>query len=473
MIFISHASADINAIRKIAKDLRLYDIDFWLDEDEILFGDSIPLSISKAINNAKYLLVFFSKNTEKNNWIQEEWATALMKEHLNSTIKVIPARLDFVPLPPILSHRKCFDIFGDDYSLNLEKLVQQLKGKPTVTINRFDLLKQFLRSDRIDKLNKIVIPPKLFFDVKSDAHLGIITLENRAFLFPEEAAIQFAIVCENRFSIEAISSYTQISKERIWQIVTYSPNFNLNNHDIYLTPPTLPKLIIFDWRKTLVEEDSFDDALCVSIPRNKEEAKEYHKWLKDLFDKKDRLWYDYLQHCLTLGLSFKDFKRVHYENSRYIHLFPGVQEYLFKAKIKGIKTAIATNASPSTLDLRMQLLDLKPDLFDLIVSGDSTDETGLKIELLLKVIEEFNFPPDEIAIISDSLEKDIIPAKNLGLKTIWIFSPRQEVERPWGHPDLLVPSNVLNIEIAKIGKNLPFDYIITQFQQINKIWRLD
>lgn len=72
-IFISHSAEDKGIARKLSSHLGEAGAKVWLDEEQIMLGDSIAGEISKAIN----ALFLISGEKSKNRWLSSEVATAL------------------------------------------------------------------------------------------------------------------------------------------------------------------------------------------------------------------------------------------------------------------------------------------------------------------------------------------------------------------------------------------------------------
>ena len=78
------------------------------------------------------------------------------------------------------------------------------------------------------------------------------------------------------------------------------------------------------------------------------------------------------------------------------------------------------------------------DLFDVIVF--SSDHSHIKPSpyLFTKAIELLNVDRSTIAFVGDSLSRDIVGAKAVGLSTIWINPTGKELDRDIGRPDLVI-----------------------------------
>jgi hypothetical protein len=97
-IFISHTAADKSFVRRLAARLEKAGFDYWLDEHDLIAGDSLPESIGKALQAAKVILIVVSTASVASKWLRYELniATARM---IKGECRVIPIVIDETPLP--------------------------------------------------------------------------------------------------------------------------------------------------------------------------------------------------------------------------------------------------------------------------------------------------------------------------------------------------------------------------------------
>jgi uncharacterized protein YjbI with pentapeptide repeats len=82
-IFISHSSLDKDFARKIYRDLQALSVKSWLDEKQILPGDSIMEEVDRGIKLWDRLLLVCSRNSLSPTtgwWVEQELERALEKE---------------------------------------------------------------------------------------------------------------------------------------------------------------------------------------------------------------------------------------------------------------------------------------------------------------------------------------------------------------------------------------------------------
>lgn len=124
LIFISHASEDNAAAKRLTKRLRDDGFDPWLDLERLLPGQDWNLEIEKSMRESGAILLCFSQESVlKESYIQKEYKRAMriQEEKPQGTIFVIPVRLDECELPFYLS-----EIQWVDYPEGYDRLVAAL-----------------------------------------------------------------------------------------------------------------------------------------------------------------------------------------------------------------------------------------------------------------------------------------------------------------------------------------------------------
>ena len=124
LVFISHASEDNAAAKRLTKRLKDDGFDPWLDLERLLPGQDWNLEIEKAMRESGAILLCFSKESvSKESYIQKEYKRAMriQEEKPEGTIFVIPVRLDECELPFYLR-----DIQRVDYPEDYDRLVAAL-----------------------------------------------------------------------------------------------------------------------------------------------------------------------------------------------------------------------------------------------------------------------------------------------------------------------------------------------------------
>jgi hypothetical protein len=135
-IFLSHNSNDKNFVRRLANDLRANGIKAWVDEAEILIGDSLLDKIQMGISEMDYLGVILSENSVNSEWVRKEIEMAMTLEIEGRKVKVLPFLLsEDIEIPLFLRSRLYADFSKNDrYVESLQSILLRLGvEKPVVT----------------------------------------------------------------------------------------------------------------------------------------------------------------------------------------------------------------------------------------------------------------------------------------------------------------------------------------------------
>lgn len=130
-LFLSHSSADKIFVRKLSESLIKNEIKVWIDENEILVGDSIKNKLEDAISDTDYLLFVISNNSVKSDWVKYELHSFLNK--YNSE-RLLPIVLDdsFKKIPDVLNKIKSLKYLDfsnkSNWNKNVEEIVKKVRG---------------------------------------------------------------------------------------------------------------------------------------------------------------------------------------------------------------------------------------------------------------------------------------------------------------------------------------------------------
>nr|VFK64983.1 MAG: TIR domain-containing protein [Candidatus Kentron sp. TC] len=104
-VFISHASKDKEVVMNVIEEFRKVGIAYWIDHENITFGDPIVSKIEEGLQNSRFVLVCLSENLGQSNWCRAEYGPILYREFSGNTErKAIPLKIDNssdtqIPLP--------------------------------------------------------------------------------------------------------------------------------------------------------------------------------------------------------------------------------------------------------------------------------------------------------------------------------------------------------------------------------------
>lgn len=128
-IFLCHASADKPVVRRIAESLIKRGSTVWLDEAEILVGDSLIEKIQAGIENSDFLGVVLSPRSVESIWVKKEVEAALTQEIDAGRVKVLPILIEDCEIPLFLRPKKYADFrTADSEPDGVEQLVARLKA---------------------------------------------------------------------------------------------------------------------------------------------------------------------------------------------------------------------------------------------------------------------------------------------------------------------------------------------------------
>jgi len=102
-VFLSYASQDAEAARRICEVLRAGGIEVWLDQSELRGGDAWDASIKRQISSCALFMPIISKNTQARaeGYFRLEWKLAVDRSHLMANDKafLVPVVIDGVSEP--------------------------------------------------------------------------------------------------------------------------------------------------------------------------------------------------------------------------------------------------------------------------------------------------------------------------------------------------------------------------------------
>jgi len=97
--------------------------------------------------------------------------------------------------------------------------------------------------------------------------------------------------------------------------------------------------------------------------------------------------------------------------------YPDVLPTLRKLQKKGIKLAIVTDAPRIEAWIRLAAMGIQ-DEFDVVITYDDSKEKKPSLKPFKLALKKLKMNPEDVIIIGDSISRDIVPAKELGAKTI-------------------------------------------------------
>ena len=103
--FTSYARKDERIVRQILKLVTISGAFAFFDQDHISPGSDWRITLATAIGESDAIIVFWSRNASESAWVRREW-----KLGLRLGKRIIPVRLDGVPMPKELSRLQAIDL---------------------------------------------------------------------------------------------------------------------------------------------------------------------------------------------------------------------------------------------------------------------------------------------------------------------------------------------------------------------------
>ena len=129
-VFISHARADKEWVRPLAKNLHNLGLEVFFDEWRMGPGDTLIHSLDQGLRAAKNGVLVVSPTAVSRPFVMVEYAY-MMEQAIKGQKRLIPVLYKDAEMPPLLSTRLWVDFRdaeGDLYFKRLDELAKALKG---------------------------------------------------------------------------------------------------------------------------------------------------------------------------------------------------------------------------------------------------------------------------------------------------------------------------------------------------------
>jgi len=80
MVFISHSSKDKEQAKRIALMLKSNGFSYWINHEQILYGDEIITKIEEGLSKSNILIFLISKDSLKSPWCRKEYQKKIFAE---------------------------------------------------------------------------------------------------------------------------------------------------------------------------------------------------------------------------------------------------------------------------------------------------------------------------------------------------------------------------------------------------------
>jgi len=165
----------------------------------------------------------------------------------------------------------------------------------------------------------------------------------------------------------------------------------------------------------------------------------FNKFLREI---DGRLNYKYLAAGIVAYRRAKD---------KHLKLYPNVEKTLNEINSRGIKLAIVSDAPSREAWMRMCYLKLH-NTFDVVITFDDSKERKPSPAPFKLVLGKLNMSKDDVLMVGDWPERDVVGAKNMGIRTIFAkYGDHFGVEESGANWDIEDISDIIRI-IDEINK---------------------
>lgn len=206
-----------------------------------------------------------------------------------------------------------------------------------------------------------------------------------------------------------------------------------------------PKMILFDYGQTLVDEDKFDGIKGTEAVLRYATKNKYHKSAAQIqeaanainaelgrFDaNRQRLLqaevpnnmfsaYLYASQGIELSIGSDDIDRIFWDAAAPGRPTEGVEEFLHFLKQKDIRTGVISNISYSGKVVAERIHACLPEnAFEFIIATSEYMFRKPNKRIFELALEKAGLPPEDVWYIGDNYACDIVGAKNAGIFPVW------------------------------------------------------
>jgi hypothetical protein len=127
-IFLSHTNSDKPFVRRLKAALNEQGVEeVWVDEAEIMIGDSLTQKIEEGLTKTRFFGIILSPRSIRSNWVKRELEAAMNREIKTGSVVVLPLLYEECEIPPFLEGKLYADfILESAFAESLEKLLRRL-----------------------------------------------------------------------------------------------------------------------------------------------------------------------------------------------------------------------------------------------------------------------------------------------------------------------------------------------------------
>jgi hypothetical protein len=126
-IFLCHASEDKReVVLPLATALNTNEITYWLDEAEVMWGDSLTGKVNEGLRDSRYAIVILSQSFLGKNWPERELNAVLNMEASSGEVRVLPL---------LVGAKSAIEAIMKRYPLLNDKKYLTWRGDPEVIVH--------------------------------------------------------------------------------------------------------------------------------------------------------------------------------------------------------------------------------------------------------------------------------------------------------------------------------------------------
>lgn len=208
---------------------------------------------------------------------------------------------------------------------------------------------------------------------------------------------------------------------------------------------TQPKMILFDYGQTLVNEEHFDGVRGTAAVLQYAKVNKYHKTPEQVqaeanainkelgrFDPAMRHVFQvevpnapfeaylYESQGIELSITYEEANRIFWDAAAPGKASYGIEEFLSFLKEKKIRTGVISNISYSGRDLSKRINSLLPhNEFEFIIATSEYVFRKPNRRIFELALEKAELQSREVWYVGDQYECDIVGAENAGLLPVW------------------------------------------------------
>jgi predicted nucleotide-binding protein len=126
-VFISYSHADNEVAHAFAQGLEANDLRVWIDDNELLAGDSIIEQISQAVAGVDFFCALVSPASRESNWCRKELSLAVTGMLGREGATVIPLRVGDVEMPESLQDVLYVDLDPNHINAAVERITRDVR----------------------------------------------------------------------------------------------------------------------------------------------------------------------------------------------------------------------------------------------------------------------------------------------------------------------------------------------------------